>query len=276
VAVVGIGLIGGSFALAGRQAGVLGEVVGVARSERTMLEALHVGAADRTTADPAEAVRDADLIFIATPVAAIPDVFARIAPALPDGCVVTDAGSTKRAILDAAAALPAHVDFVGGHPMAGSERAGVMAARANLFRGRTWLLTPGDASGDAVERLRATIDAIGARVVVVGADDHDRIVARTSHLPHLVAAALAGALGECCSEDDFIGNGLRDTTRIAVGSAEVWREILLTNADDVLAALAEFTAEVERYRDALVSGDAVALTALLEAARACRERMGET
>ena len=275
MAVVGIGLIGGSFALAGRQAGVLGEVVGVARSERTMLEALHVGAADHTTADAVEAVSGADLVFIATPVAAIPDVFGRIAPVLPEGCIVTDAGSTKRAIVAAASALPAHVDFVGGHPMAGSEHAGVMAARANLFRGRTWLLTPGDASNDAVARLRAAIEAIGARVVVVDADDHDRIVARTSHLPHLVAAALAGALGECCGEDDFVGSGLRDTTRIAAGSAEVWREILLSNADDVLAALAEFSAEVERYRDALASGDEATLTALLEAARACRERMAE-
>ena len=275
MAVIGIGLIGGSFALAGRQAGVLGEVVGVARSERTLLEAQHVGAADRTTADPVEAVREAELVFIATPVAAIPDVFERIAPALADGCVVTDAGSTKRAIMDAAGALPGHVDFVGGHPMAGSERAGVMAARANLFRGRTWLLTPGAASPEAVARLRGAIEAIGARVVTVDAAEHDRIVARTSHLPHVVAAALAGALGECCGEDDFIGNGVRDTTRIASGSAEVWREILLTNADDVLAALAEFSAEVERYRSALAAGDEATLTALLEAARACRGRMAE-
>ncbi len=268
-------MIGGSFALAGRRAGVLGEIIGVARSERTLLEALHVGAADRATADPVEAVRGADLVFIATPVTVIPDIFVRIAPALTDGCVVTDAGSTKRAIMAAASALPPHVDFVGGHPMAGSERAGVMAARANLFRGRTWLLIPGTSGTEAVARLRSTIEAIGARVVTVDADDHDRIVARTSHLPHVVAAALAGALGECCGEDDFVGNGLRDTTRIAAGSAEVWREILLTNADEVLAALAEFTTEIERYRSALADGDEATLTTLLEAARACRERMAE-
>lgn len=274
-AVIGIGLIGGSFALAARAAGVVGEVVGVARSERTLLEAQHVGAADRTTFDAAEAVRDADLVLIATPVAAIPDVLARIAPALPAGCVVTDAGSTKRAVMQAAGVLPPHVDFIGGHPMAGSERAGVRAARGHLFRGRTWLLTPGAARPAAISRLRAALEAIGARVVLVEAGEHDRIVARTSHLPHLVAAALCGALTECVDQSDFIGAGLRDTTRIAGGPSDVWREILLTNADEVLAALDEFEAEVARYRASLEAGDEAALTALLDAARACREGMAE-
>lgn len=275
-AIIGIGLIGGSFALAARAAGVVGEVVGVARRERTLLEALHLGAADRTSFDPGEAVRDADLVLIATPVATIPDVLERIAPALPVGCVVTDAGSTKRAVMAAASVLPEHVDFIGGHPMAGSERAGVTAARVHLFHGKTWLLTPGDARPDAVARLRAVLEAIGARVVIVDAAEHDRIVARTSHLPHVIAAALCTALGECCDESDFIGAGLRDTTRIAAGPSEVWREILLTNADEVLAALSGFEAEVGRYRAALAACDEAALTALLDAARARREGMAES
>ncbi len=253
---------------------MVAEIIGVARSERTLLEAVHLGVADRTTADPLEAVRTADLVFIATPVAIIPKILERIAPALPEGCVVTDAGSTKRAVVAAASILPEHVAFVGGHPMAASEQAGLSAAKAHLFRGRTWFLTPG-ADRDALLRLRRTLEAIGARVVMVDAETHDRIVARTSHLPHLVAAALAGALGEVCAESDFIGNGLRDTTRIAAGPAEVWREILLTNADEVLNAIDSFVAEVEHYRQALVAGDETALTELLESARRCRERMVE-
>jgi len=254
---------------------VVGEVVGVARSERTLLEAVHVGAADRTTPDPVEAVRGADLVYVATPVAAIPRVFEQIAPALRDGCVVTDAGSTKRAIMAAADALPDGVDFVGGHPMAGSEQAGISAAKVHLFHGRTYLLTPGLGADEALARVCAVVEAIGARPVVVDAETHDRILARTSHLPHVVAAALCSALAECCAESDFIADGLRDTTRIAAGPTEVWREILTANADEMLAALDQFLAEAARYRDALATGDEAALTGLLEAARAWREGMAE-
>lgn len=274
-AIIGIGLIGGSFALAGREAGVLGEVVGVARSERTLLEAVHVGAADSSTADATEAVRGADLVYIATPVAAIARVLRQIAPALEPGCIVTDAGSTKRGVMEAARALPDSVSFVGGHPMAGSEQAGVSAARPHLFHGRTYLLTPSAGAHEALERMRAVVYAIGARPVVVDAQTHDRLLARTSHLPHVVAAALCSALGETCDEPDFIGDGLRDTTRIAAGPAEVWREILLTNADEVVAALAEFSREIDRYRSALEDGDEDALTALLDDGRRRREGMAE-
>lgn len=275
-AIIGIGLIGGSFALAARAAGVVGEVIGVARRERTLLEALRLGAVDHTGFDPAEAVRDADLVLIATPVAAIPDLLARIAPTLPAGCVVTDVGSTKRVVMAAASVLPEHVDFIGGHPMAGSERAGVTAARVRLFHGKTWLLTPGAARPEAVARLRAALEAIGARVVTVDAAEHDRIVARTSHLPHVIAAALCTALEECCEESDFIGAGLLDTTRIAAGSSEVWREILLTNRDEVLAALDELDTQVGRFRAALAAGDEVALTELLDHARIIREGMADS
>ncbi len=275
VTIIGIGLIGGSFALAGREAGVLGEVVGVARSERTLLEAVHVGAADRTTPDALEAVRDADLVYIATPVATIAGTLARIAPALRDGCVVTDAGSTKRAIMAAAQDLPPGVSFVGGHPMAGSERAGVWEARAALFHGRTYLLTPAPGTDEALAKLHEVVVAIGARPVVVDAETHDRLVARTSHLPHLVAAALASALGEACMERDFISTGLRDTTRIAGGPIDVWREILMANADEVLKALDGFLGEAGRWREALEARDEAAIVELLARGRDCRRKMGE-
>lgn len=275
VTVIGIGLIGGSFALAGREAGVLGEVVGVARSERTLLEAVHVGAADRTTPDAVEAVRGADLVYIATPVATIASVLSHIAPALEAGCVVTDAGSTKRAIMRAAETLPDSVDFIGGHPMAGSERAGVWEARPHLFHGRTYLLTPAPGADEALGRMREVVFAIGARPVVVDAEVHDELVARTSHLPHVVAAALANALGDACTARDFIGNGLRDTTRIAEGPVDVWREILMANADEVLEALDGFLGEAARYREALAARDEEQIARLLAEARECRRRMGE-
>ncbi|MFP4249030.1 MAG: prephenate dehydrogenase [Armatimonadota bacterium] len=275
VTVIGIGLIGGSFALAGREAGVLGEVIGVARSERTLLEAIHVGAADRTTPDAVEAVRDADLVYLATPVATIPGIMKRIAPALKSGCVVTDAGSTKRVIMAAAEELPDDITFVGGHPMAGSEQAGVWEARSYLFHGRTYLLVPPPGAEAALTTLRELVFAIGARPVVVSAEQHDALVARTSHLPHLVASALANALCEVSGERDFIGNGLRDTTRIAEGPVDVWREILLANADEVLEALDDFIGEAERFREALAAGDEDAVANLLDTGRKCRMRMGE-
>jgi len=274
-AVIGIGLIGGSFALAGREAGVLREVVGVARSERTLRDAIRVGAAHRTTTDPLEAVRGADLVYIATPVIASARIIEQIAPALEDGCTVTDAGSTKREIMAAAEALPDSVGFVGGHPMAGSEQAGVGAAQADLFHGSSYLLTPMPGADEALARMRAVVRAIGARPVVVSAEVHDSLVARTSHLPHLLAAALCGALGDACEEREFIGSGLRDTTRIAAGPVDVWREILMTNADEVLRALDGFLDEVGSYRQALAEGDGDALTQLLEDARRSREGMGD-
>lgn len=275
VTVIGIGLIGGSFALAGREAGVLGEVVGVARSERTLLEAVHLGAADRTTPDALEAVRDADLVYIATPVAKIAETLERIAPALKPGCIVTDAGSTKQAIMAAARSLPASVSFVGGHPMAGSERGGVWEARSHLFHGRTYLLMPAPNAHEALGRLWEVVVAIGARPVLVEAEKHDRLVARTSHLPHLVASALAASLGETCVQRDFIGDGLRDTTRIAEGPVSVWREILMANADEVLVALDEFLGEADRWREALEARDEEAVVDLLTRGRDCRQRMGE-
>lgn len=274
-AIIGIGLIGGSFALAGRRAGILQKVVGVGRSRATLETAVACGAADSATDDPVAAVQDADLVFLATPVAAMRRIIARIAPAVPSGCLVTDAGSTKRTVMDASRRLPASVDFVGGHPMAGSEQAGVAAARADLFRDCPWLLTPRPGDDGALERMREVVEAVGARPVVVAADAHDRAVARTSHLPHLVAAALCSALGDRCDDEHFIGTGLRDTTRVAAGPTDVWREILVTNCDEVLDAIDGFLDELSRYRDALDRGDDRALTELLDAARECREGMDE-
>ena len=276
LAVIGIGLIGGSFALAARGRRLVDTVVGVARSQSTLTSALECGAADEVTHDPAAAVAEADLVYIATPVGATDRVMAAIAPALKPDALVTDAGSTKLSVVALAEQhLGGNCVFIGGHPMAGSEQDGVAAARADLFAGRTYFLTPTpDTPGAHLSRLRGLAEGIGATVAIADAAEHDRMVAATSHLPHLVAAALCGSLADLSPTTGdlgaFVGSGVRDATRIAKGSPEMWRDILLDNCEHVTAALEEFSVQVARYVQAMRAGDGVALEDLLSAARELR------
>lgn len=282
LAVLGVGLIGGSFALAARQRGLLTSVVAVARSPQTRETALRRGIADEVTADPAEAVREADLVYLAAPVRASGDLLARIAPAVRPDCLVTDAGSTKAGIVALARELLAgRCTFIGGHPMAGSDQAGPEAATADLFEGRTYLLTPTpDTPLTELERLRDLVIALGARAVLVDAEQHDRLVAATSHLPHLVAAALCNSLRELSGRAGdirpFTGTGVRDATRIAKGPPEVWRDILIENHEHLSQALEAFTREVTRCLEAMRTGDAGALEEFLTGARDFRRGLDET
>lgn len=274
-AVIGIGMIGGSFALAARERGLVGTVVGVARTERTLSQARSLGAADETTTDPVVAVSGADLVYLAAPVGVIPALLCAIAPAVAEGCLLTDAGSTKREIMAAAAHLPPHCTFVGGHPLAGSEQAGIAAARPGLFRGCSYFLTPDpQANPDALGLLRRLVEGLGGRSVLIDADAHDRLMAATSHLPHMIAAALCATLADL--EGDLArlaGPGLRDTTRIALGSPELWRDILLSNADNLQTALEELRRALDQFQSALEAGEGDALSALLQRARAVRQRL---
>lgn len=273
-AVIGIGLIGGSFALATRRRGLVREVIGVARRRETLDAAMAVGAVDEVTTDPIAAVAAADLIYLATPVRAIPALLETIGPHLREGCVVTDGGSTKRRIVEAGDRLPARAGFVGGHPMAGSEQSGPGAARDDLFEGTVYFLTPTEATpAGVVACMTELVEALGARPVLLDAARHDRLLAATSHLPHLAAAALCGAVAGVPELEVYAGSGLRDTTRVAGGPAEVWRDILLSNADQVLAALDGLSGALDEYRAALSAGDGARLTELLAAAREVRERM---
>ncbi len=279
VAVIGIGLIGGSFALAGKRAGVLGHVTGVARSRATRDAALATGAADAVTDDPVAACRDADLVYLATPVGAIAEVMASIAASLPAGCTVTDAGSTKTRIVTAAGELlPGHVTFIGGHPMAGSEQSGIRAARADLFQESLYFLIPApDTEPPVLDKLSRTIEAIGAVPITCDADKHDYMVAATSHLPHLTSAALAAAVAAAIGDDSqaslFAGKGYADTTRLAAGPTEVWRDILVANHDNILRCLDRLIGQLQRYRQALCDVDAQALADLLDEARRAREEL---
>jgi prephenate dehydrogenase len=278
-AIIGIGLIGGSFALAAKRAGLVGEVVGVARSETTRALAVERGAADWTTDDAARAVRGADLVYLATPLSAIIAALGELGPHLMAGALVTDAGSTKARVVQAAEALPPSVTFLGGHPMAGSEQAGVGAARPELFSGATYFLTPTEATAsETVERMVRLVRGISAEPLVLAAELHDRRVAVTSHLPHALAWALCATAGRAeapAALAPFTGGAWRDTTRIAASPAEVWADIFLTNPENLAAAALRFREELDELLRWAEAGDRDGLIEYLRASRAAHERMAE-
>lgn len=272
--VIGIGQIGASFALAARRAGIVDRVIGVARKQATRAEALCVGAADECTDDLVEALRRADMVYVAVPVGAMRGIFEQIAPAVRDGCLVTDAGSTKAQVCRwATELLPDTVSFVGGHPMAGTEKHGPAAASAELFDGTTYLLCPGRAEEAVVTRLESAITRIGAAPLIVDPQQHDNILAYSSHLPHLVAVALSVAIARSGIEDlvRFSAGGLRDTTRIAAADVDMWRDIFAANSEAVLAATRALREVTEEFIEAIEAGDGQGVESLLEVGRQFRE-----
>lgn len=278
--VAGVGLIGGSFALAARAAGLVGEIVGVGRTRKNLEDALRLGIIDRIATDPADAARDADVFFLAAPVGTCAALAAAFRPHARPDAIVTDAGSTKAglvAALEAAWTSPALV--VGAHPIAGSETSGATAARADLYRGKPCILTPTAATDPtALARVRALWEGVGAKVSEMDASRHDAILARVSHVPHLVAYALVLAATEGAVPADqllaWAGAGFRDTTRIAASPPELWRDIALANAPAVCAGLAEFRAALERIEGAVARGDAAGLDAALATAATARRALG--
>jgi prephenate dehydrogenase len=271
-AIVGVGLIGGSLALAARAAGLIGEVVGLGRSAANLDVARQRGIIDRAVQEPA-AIGPVDLVVLAVPVRSTARMAAALLPHLRPGTVVTDVGSVKgEVVAQCEAALPADRPFVGGHPIAGSERAGAAAAHAGLFRGAPCVLTPtARTDATALAAVRALWEGVGARVSEMTPAAHDRALAWVSHLPHVVAYALVGALAGADGQlAALAGGSWRDATRVAASPAELWRDIFLANREAVLAATDAFGAEVARLRAALAAGDEPALLALLERAVAAR------
>ncbi len=250
VAIAGVGLIGGSFALALRQAGFTGVIGGVS-SARTIAEALEHRIIDREMT-LAEAAGQADLVLLAQPIGRIVTMLEEMAPHLGPETLVTDAGSTKRLICEAAARhLPAE-QFLGGHPMAGKESRGAASADGGLFRGRTWVLTR-----ESEHPFVGWVRKIGAHVLVMGPEEHDRTVALTSHLPQLVATALGATVGAGLDRDAQLragGPGLIDMTRLALSPYGIWDDILTTNAGEVDAALGALIARLESMRGRLRDG----------------------
>jgi len=276
--VIGVGLIGGSFSLALKKAGFVQHVVGVGRSRANLDTAASLGVIDEVAGDVGDAVHNADLVLIATPVGQMPEVMAQIAPALDERTVVTDAGSTKQDVIAYAARfLGRHVErFVPAHPIAGTERSGATAAFAELYRDRNVILAPRAATqSSAVNLVRAAWEACGARLVELEAREHDEIFAAVSHLPHVVAFALVSMLAkrqDAATLLGFSGGGLRDTVRIAGSSPEMWRDICMANRDALIGLLDDYVQELERARAAIHSGDGNALEGMFERARSARRR----
>jgi prephenate dehydrogenase len=251
VAIAGTGLIGASFGLALRGAGFDGEIVGVS-SPGAIVAATAAGAIDRG-APLAEAVADADLIFLSQTIGRIIDTVRHLDALVKPGTLVTDAGSTKCEIVDIARQSISRCQFLGGHPMAGKESRGAAVAEAGLFRGRSWVLTPDEPAEletPAAREFCGWLRKIGARIVVLDADEHDRVVSFTSHLPQLVSTALAVAVSER-ADVSVAGSGLMDMTRLALSSYDLWRDILATNSEHIERALAIYIQELEHVRENL-------------------------
>lgn len=276
--VIGVGLIGASFALALKRARAVKHVVGVGRTRRNLSAARRLKVIDEIQSDPGRAVRDADLVLLTTPVGQIAAVMAAIAPHLPPHAVVTDGGSTKRDVIVCARRFLGGKfrRFVPAHPVAGTEKSGAAAGFPDLYRDRCVILTPQpETDADALRLVKRAWMTCGARVITLGAEEHDAIFAAVSHLPHVVAFALVNSLAQRRDAGrvlGFSGGGLQDTVRIAGSSPEMWADICVANRDVLLAALDDYEDALEEARAAIELGDAEALKRLFERARAARER----
>lgn len=267
VTIVGVGLIGGSLGLALCERGLCGRVVGVGHRQVSMDKALKMGAIHEATLDVARGVKNADLVVLCTALGLIGELGEQAAPHLKTGCIVSDVGSTKsEVVLRMESTLPEGVHFVGAHPIAGSEKRGIAVARGDLFAGTVCVLTPTAAtSAEALRRVADLWSAVGAKVSTLSPDEHDAVLARTSHLPHLAAVSLIHLLQG--RDTAFVGTGLRDTTRVASGDVDIWCDIILTNREAVLAAMADFSGRLSGLRCAIEAGDRDGLAVMLSAAR---------
>jgi len=272
--IVGVGLIGGSIGLAAKKRGLAGRVRGLGRSEVSLDKALARGQIDDKHLEPQDALRDADFVVVCTPVDQIAGQVVRFAALCKPGAILTDAGSTKATIVaDVQRALPGHVHFVGSHPLAGSEKRGPEAAEPELFQNRWTVVTPTpQTDAAALAQVERFWEALGSRVKRLAPDEHDRALALTSHVPHLVAAALAAALP--ADLHDLAATGFRDTTRIAAGDPGLWTAIFEHNRDAVLAALDKVEGRLVAFRQALVERDRNTLEQLLAQAKKVRDALG--
>jgi prephenate dehydrogenase len=280
VAVVGVGLIGGSFALALRRAGGVTSIVGVDRDASSLERAAALGVIDTAAESVSEATKGADLVVVAVPVRAIGPVLHDVALALDAGAVVTDVGSTKGDVTRVAreelrALFPR---FVPGHPIAGRESSGVDAATPDLFKSARIVLTPAEETApDAVDIVRGCWEAAGGRVATLTAIDHDRIFAAVSHLPHLLSFALVSEIAARANAAELLGfaaGGFRDFTRIAASSPEMWRDIALQNREALLDELDRYGARLAVFRELVERGDGPGLQRLMTEARASRQALG--
>jgi len=278
VAIIGVGLIGGSFALGLKEKKLARQIVGAGRSAANLKLALERGVIDASAADAASAAQGADLVMISTPVSQFERIFGEIGSNLKPGALVLDAGSTKRDVVAAARkGLGGKVaQFVPAHPIAGAEHSGAGAATVDLFRGRRVVLTPLKENKETdVEAATALWAGFGARVSRMTPEQHDEVFAAVSHLPHLLAYALVSDVSARANAAQLFGyaaGGFRDFTRIASSHPEMWRDICVANSDELLKEVAHFSGQVEKIRKLLEKKDANAIEKVFSDARAARER----
>lgn len=262
LAVVGVGLIGGSLSLALKAAGEVGEVVGIGRGTANLETALELGVVDRATTDLAEGVANADLVFLATPVQSLPTVAAVAAAHMKRGAILTDGGSVKGSVVESIEpSLPEGIHFVPGHPIAGTEKSGAEAAFATLYQGKRCILTPTEKTDShALALVRKVWETVGSEVVLMDVEKHDRILAAISHLPHMVAYSLVNAVGNYDRYEENIleysAGGFRDFTRIASSDPTMWRDIAIANRDALLEMVECFERFLGELKEDIRSGDA--------------------
>jgi prephenate dehydrogenase len=276
IVIFGVGLIGGSVALALKKAGSAAQIIGVGRSTESLQSAVDLGVIDAACSDITQAVQNADIVLIAAPVAQTASILTAIKPALAATTVITDAGSTKSDVLACAKEILGEQfnQFVGGHPIAGAEKSGVTAATTDLYRNKNVVLTPTDATDpDAIQRVRELWQHCGANVTEMPATTHDSIFAAVSHLPHLLAFALVDDIASRKNAEQLFGfaaSGFRDFTRIAGSHPEMWRDISLANRSALLNEITAYQDELSRLKQMLELSDGDALHALFDRASTAR------
>lgn len=281
VVIFGVGLIGGSFALALKSARAVEEVVGFGRRPASLREAQDLGIIDRAGINPAHELGDADLVLVATPVGQMPEIFAQIAPYMGANTVVTDGGSTKADVAVAAyAAFGSRIhQFVPAHPIAGAENSGAAASKSDLYQGRKVVITPLPESGDEqLDRVKRAWSLCGADIFELAPAQHDRIFAAVSHLPHLLAFALVRDLAERPDADllfTFAASGFRDFTRIAASHPEMWRDICLANRAALLSEIETYQSQLNDMKAALARGNGDYLEQCFGVAREARRAWGD-
>jgi len=277
LAVIGVGLIGASLARALREAGAVGTIIGIDTDRDNLDQALALGVVDEIAHDAASGVRDVQAVFISVPVCSIPGVVREIAPFLPPGCIVSDGGSVKSAIVrECEALMPEGRFFIGGHPIAGTEHSGAAASFASLFNGKRCILTPTATSdAGAYDTMARLWQSAGANVCSMEPGHHDRIFAEISHLPHVVAYALVHAVGTADAEGEnvlsYTAGGFRDFTRIASSDPIMWRDIALMNRAALLASIDGFSASLAELRGRIDRSDPAALAEFFTIAKQFRD-----
>lgn len=274
VAIIGVGLIGGSLGLALKEKKIAKKITGVGRREESLKIAQEMHEVDEATTDLVSGVKEADLVVIATPLDLTVETFKKILPHLKKGCVVTDVGSVKGPILKRID----HPFFIGGHPLAGSEKRGPQAARVDLFREATVVLTPVKKTDEkALALVKGMWQALEAKVLFLDCEVHDRLVAFTSHLPHILATSLTNLIGEVAEKEkrvlSLMGEGFRDTTRIAASPPNMWKEICLANREDISKAIKKFKEILSEMEEALSREERDNLLHKFEKAKEIRDKL---